>query len=84
MIDLDSVKIRGRLQDKKKIVNLAQLNASLSNAITIKDRLRFFYYYTSEKRPSRQQRRAIYRKVWAITKSKNTSNFGLDITKFKF
>jgi len=84
MVDLDSVKICGRLQDKKKIVNLAQLNASLSNAITIKDRLRFFYYYTSEERPSRQQRRAIYRKVWAITKSKNTSNFGLDIAKLKF
>jgi len=84
MVDLDSVKIRGRLQDKKKIVNLAQLNASLSNAITIKDRLRFFYYYTLEERPSRQQRRAIYRKVWAITTSKNTSNFGLDIAKLKF
>lgn len=84
MIDLDSVKIRGRLPDKKKIVNLAQLNASLSNAITIKDRLRFFYYYMGEKRLSRQQRRAIYQKVWAITTSKNTSNFGLDITKLKY
>jgi len=84
MIDLDSVKIRGRLADKKKIVNLAQLNASLSNAITIKDRLRFFYYYMAEKRLSRQQRRAIYQKVWAITTSKNTLNFGLDIAKLKF
>jgi tRNA A-37 threonylcarbamoyl transferase component Bud32 len=84
MVDLDSVCIRDRLQDKKKIVNLAQLNASLSNAITIKDRLRFFYYYMTEKRLSRQKRRAIYRKVWAITKSKNTSNFGLDIAKLKF
>jgi len=56
----------------------------LSNAITIKDRLRFFYYYMAEKRLSRQQRRAIYQKVWAITTSKNTLNFGLDIAKLKF
>lgn len=83
MVDLDSVTIRGRLPDKKKIVNLAQLNASLSNAITIKDRLRFFYYYTAEEKPSWQRRRAIYRKVWAITSSKNTSPFGLDIKKLK-
>jgi hypothetical protein len=62
---------------------LAQLNASLSNAITIKDRLRFYYYYMAGKRPSRQQRRAIYRKVWAITTTKNTSSFGLDIAKLK-
>jgi len=83
MVDLDGVTIRGRLPDKKKIINLAQLNASLSNAITIKDRLRFFYYYTAEEKPSWQRRRAIYRNVWAITSSKNTSPFGLDIKKLK-
>lgn len=83
MIDLDGVTIRNRLSDKKKIVNLAQLNASLSNAITIKDRLRFFYYYTAEEKPSRQRRRAIYQKVWAITSSKDTSYFDLNIEKLK-
>jgi tRNA A-37 threonylcarbamoyl transferase component Bud32 len=83
MVDLDDVTIRGRLPDKKKIVNLAQLNASLSNAITIKDRLRFFYYYMADEKPSRQRRRTIYRKVWAITSSKDTSYFDLDIDKLK-
>jgi tRNA A-37 threonylcarbamoyl transferase component Bud32 len=83
MVDLDGVKVCRQLPDEKKILNLAQLNASLSNAITIKDRLRFYYYYMAGERPSRQQRRAIYRKVWAITTTKNTSSFGLDIAKLK-
>ncbi len=82
MVDLEGVKIH-RLSEKKKRVSLAQLNASLSNAITLKDRLRFFYYYTADLRPSRRERRAIYRKVWDITKTKNTSVFNLDIEKLK-
>jgi len=83
MIDLDDVTIRDRLSDKKKIVNLAQLNASLSNAVTIKDRLRFFYYYMADEKPSRQRRRAIYQKVWVITTNKDTSYFDLNIEKLK-
>lgn len=83
MVDLDAVRICRHLPDEKKIVNLAQLNASLSNAITIKDRLRFYYYYTMGERPSRYLRRTVYRKVWTITKSRNTSLFGLDITKLR-
>ena len=83
MIDLDGVTIRNHLLDKKKIVNLAQLNASLSNAITIKDRLRFFYYYVAEEKPSKQRRRAIYQKVWTITSGKDTSYFDLNIEKLK-
>ena len=81
MVDLDRVKIRRHLTYRKRILNLAQLNASLSNAITTKDRLRFYYYYAADERLSRQQRRATYRKVWDITKTKNTSVFGLDIGK---
>jgi tRNA A-37 threonylcarbamoyl transferase component Bud32 len=83
MVDMDSVKILGRLSEEKKIINLAQLNASVSNDITIKDRLRFFYYYMADEKPSWHRRRAIYRKVWAITSSKDTSYFDLDIDKLK-
>jgi tRNA A-37 threonylcarbamoyl transferase component Bud32 len=80
MLDLDSVKIR-HLSEQKKIINLAQLNASVSNAVTVKDRLRFFYYYSADHHSTRQQRRAVYRKVWAITRTKNTSIYNLDIEK---
>jgi hypothetical protein len=80
MVDLDGVRIR-RLKEHHKIINLAQLNASLSNAVTIKDRLRFYHYYTAKHRPTRPQRRAVYRKVWDITRTKNTSIYNLDLAK---
>lgn len=78
LIDLDGVKIKN-LSKKKRIINLAQLNASLSNEITYKDRVRFFHYYSLEEKPTRQERRDIYKSVWTITRTKNTKVFGLDL-----
>jgi tRNA A-37 threonylcarbamoyl transferase component Bud32 len=80
MLDLDGVKIR-RLSEQKKITNLAQLNASVSNAVTVKDRLRFYHYFTAGQNPSRPQRRAVYHQVWNITKNKTTAYYDLDIDK---
>jgi tRNA A-37 threonylcarbamoyl transferase component Bud32 len=77
MVDLDGVRIR-RLSEDNIIANLAQLNASVSNAITIKDRLRFYYYYSAGRQVSRHQRRAVYRKVWDITRTKSTVFYDLD------
>ena len=82
MIDLDGVRIK-RLSEKRKIVNIAQLNASLSNAVTYKDRVRFFHYYSLEEKPTRQERRNIYKRILAITKTKNTKVFGLDLNKLE-
>ncbi len=78
MVDLEGVRIR-RLSEQNKIYNLAQLNASVSNAISIKDRLRFYYYYSADFQPTRQQRRAVYRKVWDITTTKNTKIYDLNL-----
>lgn len=78
LVDLDGVKIQ-RLSDRQKIVNLAQLNASLSNAVSIRDRLRFYYYYAPADRSSRARRRAVYRKIWAITGTRHTAAFNLDM-----
>ena len=80
MVDLDGVRIR-KLSKQKKIVNLAQLNASVSNALTVKDRVRFYRYYSAGHPATRQQRRAVYKKVWEITRTKNTLIFNLDIEK---
>ena len=80
MVDLDGVRIR-RLSEYNKIYNLAQLNASISNAITLKDRLRFYHYYSADFKPSRRQRRTVYRKIWDITKTKNTRIYDLDLAK---
>ncbi len=76
MIDLDNVRFRP-VAKKEKIINLAQLNASISNAVTRKDRLRFFYYY-SKGNVSREAKREIYKKIMAITSTKKTSAFNLD------
>jgi tRNA A-37 threonylcarbamoyl transferase component Bud32 len=81
MVDLEGVRIR-RLTDRDRITNLAQLNASLSNAITIKDRLRFFEYYCADERSSRHQRRKVYKGIWDITKTKGTTDYGLDLDRF--
>jgi len=78
LLDLEGVKIR-RLSHANRIVNLAQLNASLSNAITLKDRLRFFHFYAVDEKLSRDQRRAIYEKVWEISKTKSTKQYDLDL-----
>ncbi len=82
MVDLDGVRIR-HLSRQNKIYNLAQLNASVSNAITIKDRLRFYHYYSAGDQLTRLQRRAVYRKVWNITRTKNTALYDLFPEKFK-
>ena len=80
MVDLDGVRIR-RLSETNKIYNLAQLNASVSNAVSIKDRLRFYHYYSIDFQPTRPQRRTVYRKVWDITKTKNTKIYDLDFAE---
>jgi len=80
MVDLDGVRIQA-LSEQKKIYNLAQLNASISNALSIKDRLRFYHYYSADFQPTRQQRRAVYLKVRDITKTKNTKIYDLDFTE---
>ncbi len=80
MVDLDAVRIC-HLSENKKIINLAQLNASLSNAVTIKDRLRFYYYYSAGRPSTRPQRRTVYRKVWEISRTKNTAIYNLDLEK---
>jgi len=82
MVDLDGVRIR-HLSKQNKIYNLAQLNASVSNAITIKDRLRFYRYYSVGRQLTRLQRRAVYRKVWNITRTKNTAMYDLFPEKFE-
>ncbi len=81
LIDLEGVRICRKLSWNKKVINLAQLNASISNRLTLKDRLRFFHFYCRENLPSRKDRRRAYHKIWKITSGKNTLPFGLDLEK---
>ncbi len=83
LVDLEGVRICRRLSWRRKVINLAQLNASLSNRLTLKDRLRFFHIYCGADLPPRKKRRKIYRKIWEITQKKNTLPFDLDPEKFE-
>lgn len=78
MVDLEGVTIRRHLPWRKKLINLAQLNASISNHLTLKDRLRFFDYYCRAELLPRRDRRRAYQRIWEITQRKNTAPFGLD------
>ena len=82
MVDLDGVKIR-RISKSNAITNIAQLNASISNAVTLRDRIRFLHHYWGDAIPLREQRRGFYRRVWEIGKQKNTKPFGLDLTQLE-
>ena len=77
LLDLDNIRF-GRLTETQKIYNLAQLNASISDSIRLRDRVRFLYHYFDGQWPERDRRRAIYGKIWEITLTKNTAVFGLD------
>ena len=78
LLDMDSVCAK-KPDDSRKIMNLAQLNASISNAVTLKDRVRFFYYYTSGENWNRERRRAAYQRIWEISRGKNTAIYDLDL-----
>ncbi len=82
VLDLEGVRIRA-LSWNKRIVNLAQLNASVSHEINLKDRLRFFHYYSMAEKLPRDQRRTIYEKIWEISKTKSTENYDLDLENLK-
>ena len=82
MVDLDDIKIQ-QPSHLDKITNLAQLNASISNVISLKDRLRFLHYYWANENLSRDHRREIYRKIWEISLKKNTTFYDLDLNKLK-
>jgi tRNA A-37 threonylcarbamoyl transferase component Bud32 len=81
LVDLDSVRLKP-VSAEKAIVNLAQLNASVSDAVTLRDRLRFFHCYSQGAewpRPIRE----VYRTVWRISQGKNTAASGLDLEKLR-
>jgi tRNA A-37 threonylcarbamoyl transferase component Bud32 len=78
LLDMESVTAR-QPDDAQKIMNLAQLNASVSNRITLRDRLRFFYFYTVGESWPRDRRRTAYRRIWKISSGKNTAIYDLKL-----
>jgi tRNA A-37 threonylcarbamoyl transferase component Bud32 len=80
LVDLDGVRL-GRLSPRRVRMNLAQLNASVSGAVGLKARLRFYRYYHGERLPPRAARRADYRAVWELSARRNTGASGLELER---
>jgi serine/threonine protein kinase len=75
-VDLDRVTFKKKLSFKKRINNLAQINASVADCINVSDRLRFFWEYAKGS-PLFSQRKRYYRNIIEIGKKKNTPPYGL-------
>ncbi len=81
LVDLDGVRLKP-IAERDAIVNLAQLNASVSDAVSLRDRLRFFHCY-SQGAGLKRPRREIFQTVWRISQGKNTAASGLDLNRLR-
>ncbi len=75
-VDLDRVSFYKKLSTKKIINNLSQINASVADCITLRDRIKFFMLYAKGSRLM-SHRKKIYRRIVAIGKKKNTLPYGV-------
>lgn len=75
-IDLDRVSFNRSLSFYQRANNLAQLNASISDLMTAKDRLKFFYFYAKDT-SLYQNRKGCFRKILEISRTKNTEPYGI-------
>jgi tRNA A-37 threonylcarbamoyl transferase component Bud32 len=77
LVDLDRVFFKKRLSLKKKVNNLAQINASVADCICVSDRIYFFNEYAKGSCFIRQKKK-IYRQIIKIGGRKTTHYYGLD------
>ncbi|MCP4715182.1 MAG: hypothetical protein GY868_08705, partial [Deltaproteobacteria bacterium] len=62
--------------------NLAQINASVSRRMSVKDRLKFFYFY-AKGTPVYRARKQYYRKIITIGRTKITAPYDVDFADVK-
>ena len=75
-VDLDRVCFDRRLSLRQRVNNLAQINASVADCISARDRLHFFCVYAKET-PLWQMRKYCYRRIIKIGRRKNTVPYGI-------
>ncbi len=78
-IDLDRVAFKRELSFRERAKNLAQMNASVTACIDVKDRLRFFKTYAQGTSVIHHKRR-YYKKILTISRTKVTHPYGIDFT----
>jgi len=79
LVDLDLVLLKEKLSFYHRANNLAQLNASISSVMTVKERLKFFYFY-ARGTSLYIERKKFYQKIIAIGKTKSTEPYGITFT----
>jgi len=79
-IDLDRVSFTRRVLFQERANNLAQSNASVTGSISAKARLLFFRFY-AKGTSSFDERKQYYRKILAISRTKNTAPYGVMFAK---
>jgi tRNA A-37 threonylcarbamoyl transferase component Bud32 len=79
LIDLDRTYFLDNLSFSQRANNLAQINASVSSRMTVRDRLKFFHFYAKETKLL-AERGKCYRKILAISRRKNTAPYGVIFT----
>ena len=76
LVDLDLVLLREKLSFYHRANNLAQLNASISSIMTVKDRLKFFHFY-ARGTSLYSERKKYYRKIITIGRTRLTEPYGV-------
>jgi len=75
-IDLDSVSFCRKLSFKKRSNNLAQINASIADCMTVSDRLLFFKTY-ARGTLLLKERKTYFQRIMEIGRQKNTQPYGV-------
>ncbi len=76
LVDLDLVLLREKLSFYHRANNLAQLNASISSVMTVKERMKFFNFY-AEGTSLYSERKKYYQKIIDIGRTKCTKPYGI-------
>lgn len=79
-IDLDRVSFSRPLTFERRANNLAQINASVADVMTLRDRLRFFRIYSRTAACYTERKRYVER-ILAISRTKSTKAYGLHLKK---
>jgi len=75
-IDLDRVAFKHHLSFSQRSNNLAQINASIADCISLSDRLKFFRTYALGT-PVMRQKKRYYQRILEISRKKITHPYGI-------
>lgn len=71
LLDYAGVRFRRSVPLRRRIYNLAQLNASLTHPVTLTDRCRFFRAYARGDRGLLRRKRGVFRRILEITRKRH-------------